>query len=129
MSDTKIPFCFHPDTISSEAKAFLASRASGGTPFDSSDTSREGLAAILQQVREFYRAQQAPFHDKAVKQHLQSVRNSSIGGVPVVIGVPKGVTETLPANTKVLMYLHGELCSVPGLAQCFGPTAGPHQVP
>lgn len=63
---------------------------------------------MLQQAREFYRAQQAPFHEKAVKQHLQSVRNSSIGGVPVVVGVPKGVTETSPANTKVLMYLHGE---------------------
>lgn len=35
MSDTKVTFCFQPDTISSEAKAFLASRSSGGTPFDS----------------------------------------------------------------------------------------------
>jgi hypothetical protein len=104
-NDTKVPFCFQHDTISSEAKAFLASRSSGGTPFDSTVASPEGLAAVLQQAREFYRAQQAPFHEKAVKQHLQSVR---IGGVPVVVGVPKGVTETSPANTKVLMYLHGE---------------------
>lgn len=56
----------------------------------------------------FRRDLSKPLHDAAVAQYLQSVNNSTIGNVPVVIGVPKGVQETGKANTKVLLYMHGE---------------------
>lgn len=46
--------------------------------------------------------------DAAVATYLQSTRNDTIAGVPVVFGIPKGVDNaTSPANTKLLLYLHG----------------------
>lgn len=66
------------------------------------------MMAALTQAREWYRQQQAPLHAAAVQQHRQSTTNSTIANVPVVVGVPKGVNKGDPANTKVLLYMHGE---------------------
>lgn len=109
-SATKLPFCFQPDTVSTEARQFLAQAAAGATPLGSSASSDASAAAAagIQTARDFYRDLNAPLHAAAVQQHLQSVRNSTVGNISVVIGVPKGVSETDPANTKVVIYMHGE---------------------
>lgn len=109
--DTKRPFCFQPDTVSAEAKQFLSNTSAGffgdfGTALASGDLA--AAAATLQQARGDYQQLSTPLHEAAVTQYLQSVSNSTIGGVPVVIGVPKGVNTTDPANTRVLLYMHGE---------------------
>jgi len=62
----------------------------------------------VQQAREFYRQLNVPLQEVAIQRHLQSPKNDTIANVPVVIAVPQGVNETTPANTKVLLYLHGE---------------------
>lgn len=65
------------------------------------------VMATLTQAREWYKQLDLPYHAVAVQQHLQSITNSTIGNVPVVIGVPKGVDGKRHGDTKVLMYMHG----------------------
>jgi hypothetical protein len=80
-------------------------------------------AAVIETGAQFYRQINEPLHAAAVEQHLQSVSNGTVGNVSVVIGVPKGVTETDPANTKVVMYMHGKLTTATAAAkeQCTQP--------
>jgi hypothetical protein len=109
----KVPFCFQPDTVSTEARQFLAQAAAGATPLGASASSgipadAAAAAAAVQTLRDFYRDLNEPLHAAAVQQHLQDVRNSTVGNVSVVIGVPKGAEGTDPGNTKVVIYMHGE---------------------
>jgi hypothetical protein len=111
---TKLPFCFQPDTISAEARQTLSRLAAGTTPFGTAPSKDTALAdpaaaaAAVQAIRDFYRQSMVPLHEAAVQQHLHSVRNSTVGNVSVAIGVPKGVPEKDPADTKVVIYMHGE---------------------
>jgi hypothetical protein len=107
------PFCFLPDTISNNAKEFLSRSSAGSTPFGSSaavnTSDHQQLAALLQKSRDYCRQQNGPMHTAAVQRYLRSTSNSSIGNVPVVVGVPKGVDDAPNNDTKVLLYLHDEL--------------------
>jgi acetyl esterase/lipase len=47
--------------------------------------------------------------DAAARTYIASQRNTSVGGVPVLVSVPKGVLEGAPADTRVVVYLHGAL--------------------
>jgi hypothetical protein len=108
-ADTHKPFCFVPSTISPEAQKFLATAAVGATPFGAvsyGNTTAEQAAAVAQ-LRSFFPGAFANLSAAAEAQYISSKRNTSIGGVPAVIAVPKGVREGSPANTKVLLYLHG----------------------
>ena len=108
VADARNPFCFVPDTVSPEARRFLSSAAAGATPFGAVDFAEQAKAA--QQLRTFLANITAPLPRAAEQQYLQTdrTRNSTIGGVPVVVAVPKGINHTAPGNTKTLLYLHGE---------------------
>jgi hypothetical protein len=109
-ADASKPFCYVPPTISPEAQQFLATSAAGATPFGTSDfgTTPEEQAAVIAKLRTFFPSALANLSVAAEAQYIGSKRDASIAGVPVVIAVPKGVQESSPANTKVLLYLHGE---------------------
>jgi hypothetical protein len=96
------PFCFQPLTISPEARAFLANTSAAVLP------SEDPPAVVQQKAQNFYRELSEPLHAAAVEAYLQTPVNSSIGGVPVVIAAAKGVNASSNADTKVLLYLHGE---------------------
>lgn len=106
--DTKKPFCFVPETISAQARQFLsqsaAGNAFGGITF-STDPRQQALAVA--QLRPLFEGIGVNETKAAMAKYIQSTRNGTIGGVPVMYAVPKGVKATLPANTKVLLYLHG----------------------
>jgi len=110
-NDTFKPFCFVPETISPEAKQFLSQAAAGNSPFGqpSFGTTPAEQAANVGRQRAFVASLIATGSAPTATNQLQSVRNATIANVPVVIAVPKGIKKTSPANTKVLMYLHGEL--------------------
>lgn len=64
--------------------------------------------AALAGLRQFYADFSINTSTAAVATFLQSTRNDTIAGVSVVFGVPKGVnSNTKPADTKLLIYLHG----------------------
>lgn len=66
------------------------------------------ISAELAAVREFFRATSTPGSEAAKAVFLQSVRNDTVAGVPVVYGIPKGAaSNTKPCDTKVALYLHG----------------------
>lgn len=111
LNDTWKPFCFVPDTVSPEAKQFLSQAAAGNSPFGqpSFGTTPAEQAALVGRQRAFVASLIATGSAPTATNDLQSVRNATIANVPVVIAVPKSVNETSPANTKVLMYVHGEL--------------------
>jgi hypothetical protein len=99
-----------PSTISPEAQQYLATSAAGATPFGNvsfGNTTAEQAAAVAK-LRNFASGALANLSLAAEARYIGSKRNASIGGVPVVIAVPKGVPERSPAETKVLLYLHGE---------------------
>jgi hypothetical protein len=106
------PFCFTPDTISTNARTFLSTASAGLTPFGSSATvntsDQQQLGALLRKSRDYCRQQNGPKHAAAVQRYLQSASNSSIGNVSVVVGVPKGAADAPNTDTKVLLYIHGE---------------------
>jgi acetyl esterase/lipase len=104
-----MPFCFVPSTISTEAQQFLATTATGANPFGAvrfGNTTADQAAAVAQ-LRSFFPSAFANLSAAAEAQYISSKRNTTIGGVPAVIAVPKGVQEGSPPNTKVLLYLHG----------------------
>lgn len=129
---TQQPFCFVPDTISSEAKQVLSRTAAGATPFGATpppDATPEQSAGYVQQAREFYRQLNIPLQAVAIQRHLQSPKNDTIANIPVVIAVPQGVNETTPADTKVLMYLHGKFCIAVSTASFTNGEASPCKPP
>jgi acetyl esterase/lipase len=62
---------------------------------------------LLSKLRRVFPGALANLTVAAGAQYIGNKRNANIGGVPVVIAVPKKVQESSPANTKVLFYLHG----------------------
>lgn len=112
IADTRMPFCFVPSTISPAAQQFLATTATGATfgAVRFGNTTAEQAAAVAQ-LRSVFPSAFANLSAAAEAQYIGSKRNTSIGGVPAVIAVPKGVQEGSPANTKVLLYLHGKHAS------------------
>jgi hypothetical protein len=108
-----MPFCFVPSTISTEAQQFLATTATGANPFGAvtfGNTTAEQAAAVAH-LRSSFPSAFANLSAAAEAQYIGSKRNTTIGGVPALIAVPKGVQEGSPANMKVLLYLHGEPAS------------------
>ena len=107
--DAMKPFCFVPDTISPEARQILATTSSsavfGNLDFVTEPTQQ---AATVARLRETFAALTRNLSRAAEAQYIERTRNDTVGGVQVLVAVPKGVTETVPANTKVLLYIHGE---------------------
>jgi hypothetical protein len=99
-----------PSTISSEVQQYLASSAAGLGPFGKVHfgSTKESQAAAVAELRCYFPSALTNLSAAAEAQYIGSKRNERIGGVPVVIAVPKGVQESAPANTKVLLFLHGK---------------------
>jgi hypothetical protein len=108
-ADTTNPFCFVPSTISPAAQQFLSTSAAGAAfgAINFGTTPAEQAAAVAT-LRSVFPSSQANTSRAAEAQYIQSVRNASFAGVPVLVALPKGVQERPPADTKVVMYLHGE---------------------
>lgn len=109
--DAKKPFCFVPVTASPQAQAFLAQAAAGSNGFGAylvSDPLHN--KASLNNIRQGFESSSAPGSRGAEKAFLQSTRNDTIAGVPVVFGTPKGVASSSssnPVDAKLIIYLHG----------------------
>jgi acetyl esterase/lipase len=98
-----------PDTISTEARQFLSTASAGLTAFGSvsfGNTPDEQKAAIAK-LRGSFADLMTPIAKAAEVMYMQSTRNGTIGGVPVMYAVPKGVNPTSNADAKVLLYMHG----------------------
>ena len=100
--DAERPFCFVPNTVSNEARQFLATKSAGASRLGKLFQSDAGVAAVRDHVRQM---SEGP-SKAAVEHHLQSTRNASIAGVPVAYGIPKSTDEKAQSN-KIIISLHG----------------------
>jgi hypothetical protein len=115
--DAKKPFCFVPETISPQARQFLSQAAAAVGPFGVEYTTDPlQQAATVKKLRADFVNFSANTTEAAKKKYIQSIRNGTIGGVPVMYAVPKGVNATPPADTKVLLYVHGRCAA--GSSMC-----------
>jgi hypothetical protein len=108
--DARKPFCFVPDTISKEAQQYLSTAAAGLSGFGAvsfGNTPEEQKTAVGN-LRANFANMVTPIAKAAEEMYMQSTRNGSIGGIPVMYAVPKGVKQTSNADTQVLLYIHGE---------------------
>jgi hypothetical protein len=110
--DVKLPFCFVPSTISVQAQQFLSQTSTASASWGDLTWGTDPVqqAATAAQIRPLILTVFASHSRIAEARHIQSMHNGSVGDVPVLYAVPKGVKAALRADTKVLLYLHGKCC-------------------
>jgi acetyl esterase/lipase len=87
--------------VSSAAQQYLATGHPLALPVDFADN-----ITAIQEVRQFSSSSNTILSNKAKQQYLDQTFNSTIAGVPVVYGVPKGFKEESD-GPKLIIYLHG----------------------
>jgi acetyl esterase/lipase len=103
-ADASKPFCAVSDTASPGARAFLSQAAAGAVPWNIGNNNATAIAGL----RRFFENTSINSSAAAVATYLESTRNDTIAGVPVVFGILKNANKnTKPADTRLLIYLHG----------------------